>query len=117
LGTQRKYFEAHYNASPALSDVERLSHKCLSLQFLVDFYAAVIKPLDPKMTTKQVVDELFTPYMKARGGDCLIDVVKCDVNAPQLSAFVRHAIDNQFTLLVESLTEYYKDAKKWSEVS
>jgi hypothetical protein len=102
--------EYRSNAKPSVND-DRSSEfvkQAVPLQFLCNVYEVVVEPLDPKMTTKRVVDELFAPYMKARGGDCLIDVVKCDVNAPQLSAFVRHAIDNQFVLLVQALTKHYK---------
>jgi len=87
----------------------------LSLKFLVDFYAAVIQPVDPKMTTKRVADDLFKPYTEARGGGSVMDVVMPNIYVPQLTAFISHANDNQFVLLVQSLTAYFKDAV-WPEV-
>ena len=90
--------------------MDKLSHKCLSLQFLIDFYEAVVKPLDPKMTTKRVADELFKPYTRARGGGSVMDVVVPDIYVKELSAFISHANDNEFVLLVDYLKAHYKDA-------
>jgi hypothetical protein len=85
------------------------------LQFLVDFFEAVVSPSDTNITTKQVIDELFKPFTKKRGGGSVMDAVMPQLYVPQLIAFVSHTIDSQFLLLVESLKKYYK-AQAWSEV-
>ena len=92
-----------------------MAHKCLSLQFLVDFYDEVVKPLDPNMTTKRVADELLKPYTRARGGGSVMDAVASDINMERLDAFVSHADNNEFFRLVNSLREYY-DKVEWEKI-
>ena len=71
--------------------MDKLSHKCLSLQFLVEFYEAVVEPLDPNMTTKRVADELFKPYTRAKGGGSVMDAV-----APAFISYMQMIIRSSF---------------------
>ena len=111
---QGPLLESRRNPSLELTAVQRLSHKALTLQFLVDFYDAIVKPLDPKMTTKIVADELFKSYTKDKGGS-VMDAVFADIYVDQIDAFISHANDNKFVLLVHSLKEFFKDAV-WTEI-
>ena len=38
--------------------MDRLAHKCVSLQFLIDFNGQVVQPFCPTMTVKQFVDDI-----------------------------------------------------------
>jgi hypothetical protein len=83
---------------------------------VVDFYEEVIKPLDPQMSTKKVIDELLKLYTKTNGGSFINSVVSCSIFAEQPNTiFISHSNDNAFSLLVESLTKHFSDATKWSE--
>ena len=82
----------------------------------MDFYEAVIKPLDPNMnmTTKRVADELFKPYTKGKGGS-VMDAVAQDIYVKKVHAFICNASDNEFVLIVNSLAWFFRDAV-WSEI-
>jgi len=69
------------------------------------------------MVTKLVVEELLKPYILARGEGRVMDIVVPDMYAVQLDAFISHANDREFILLVDSLTKYqhFKNAA-WSEI-
>eukprot|EP01035_Chromulina_nebulosa_P033499 gene33499-44856_t len=112
---QGPLFKSRCNLPQKLTAVQRLSHKALTLQFLVDFYEEVVKPLDPKMTTKRVADELFKAYTKDKGGGSVMGAVLSDIYVDQIDAFISHANDNEFVLLVHSLIEFFKDAV-WAEI-
>eukprot|EP01035_Chromulina_nebulosa_P025888 gene25888-33841_t len=106
---QQPFFERHCgNSRSGFTTMESISHKCLTLEFLIGFYKEIIEPVDPKMRTKRVADKLIKPYTKNKGGS-LMDAVMPFIYVEQLSAFIIHSHDNEFALLVNSLQKYFKD--------
>ena len=88
--------------------MDRLAHKCVSLQFLLEFCEKVVRPYRPTMTVKEVVDEIIKPATKDR--DCsFIDQLRPNMYVVP-HAFISHAFGNPFTIIVESLKSYFKDA-------
>ena len=63
----------------------------------VDFYEAVVKPLDPKKMTKLVVDELLKPNILAGGGCRVMDRVVPDIYVEQLNVLISHANDKEYS--------------------
>ena len=86
----------------------KLAHKCVSLQFLLEFNERVVQPYRSAMTVKQVVEEIIIPFTKDR--QCsFIDQLRPNMHvAPH--AFISHAFGNPFSIIVESLKSYFKDA-------
>ena len=86
----------------------KLAHKCVSLQFLLEFYEGVVQPYKSGMTVKQVVEEIIIPFTKDQ--QCsFIDLLRPNMHvAPH--AFISHAFGNPFSIIVESLKSYFKDA-------
>eukprot|EP01035_Chromulina_nebulosa_P028857 gene28857-38157_t len=93
---------------PSLSPMEQLAHKCVSVKFLLEIYEKVVQPYRPTMTVKEVVDEIIIPATKEK--QCsFIDQLRPNMYvAPH--AFVSHAFNNPFHIIVEYLRSYYKDA-------
>jgi len=86
----------------------KLAHKCVSLQFFLEFNEMVVQPYRSAMTVKQVVDEIIIPGTKDQ--QCsFIDQLRPNIFvAPH--AFISHAFGNTFSIIVESLKSYFKDA-------
>ena len=86
----------------------KLAHKSVSLQFLLEFNERVVQPHRSAMTVKQVVEEIIIPFTKDR--QCsFIDQLRPNMHvAPH--AFISHAFGNPFSIIVESLKSYFKDA-------
>ena len=88
------------------------------MQFVVDFYEQVIKPLDSQMTTKGVISELLKPYTKTKAGSMMDSIVSGSsfLEQPNI-VFISHCHDSAFVLLVESLKDYFNEkSNKWSEI-
>eukprot|EP01036_Dinobryon_divergens_P032751 gene32751-biopygen25992 len=47
--------------------MDRLAHKCVSLQFFIEFYEQVVQPYRPTMTVQQVVKEIIIPATREKG--------------------------------------------------
>ena len=94
---------------PVLNEVQRLSHKCLNLKDLSDFYNTVVYPIDPNMTTKDVADKLFKPYTFKKDC-CIMDLLRPGIYVEELTAFISHANNNKFVLLLNTLNAHFKDA-------
>eukprot|EP01036_Dinobryon_divergens_P061989 gene61989-biopygen36941 len=108
-----KYFGgmASSQAQPSHHDItpmDRLAHKCVSLQFLIEFNEQVVQPYRPTMTVKEVVDDIIIPATKEKGCS-FIDQLWPDMFVTP-HAFISHAFGNPFTIIVESLKSYFKDA-------
>ena len=86
----------------------KLAHKCVSVQFLLEFNERVVQPYRSDMTVKQVVEEIIIPATKDQ--QCsFIDQLRPNMHvAPH--AFISHAFGNPFSIIVESLKSYFKDA-------
>jgi hypothetical protein len=107
-----KYFGGAAIVSSAIpSDhppMVKLAHKCVSVQFLLEFNERVVQPYRSAMTVKQVVEEIIIPFTKDQ--QCsFIDQLRTNMHvAPH--AFISHAFGNPFSIIVESLKSYFKDA-------
>eukprot|EP01036_Dinobryon_divergens_P032328 gene32328-biopygen25711 len=88
--------------------MDRLAHKCVSLQFLVEMNERVVQPYRPTMTVKEVVEEIIIPATKEKGCSFIDQLWPNMYVAPH--AFISHAFGNRFTIIVESLKSYFKDA-------
>jgi hypothetical protein len=66
-----------------------------------EFHRAVVKPLDPKMTTRRVADEFFKPYTKDKGDGGL--ETEDDLYV------ISQNDDNEFGILVRALTDHFCD--------
>ena len=84
--------------------------KYVTLQFVVDFYEQVIKPLDLQMTTKKVISELLKPYSKTKGGS-FMDSVNSFAEQHNNTVFISHCHENTFVHLMQSLIAYYGTTK------
>jgi hypothetical protein len=91
-----------------LPPMVKLAHKCVSMQFLLEFNERVVQPYRSGMTVKEVVEEIIIPFTKDQ--QCsFIDQLRPNMHvAPH--AFISHAIDNPFSIIVESLKSCFKDA-------
>jgi hypothetical protein len=47
-----------------LPPMAKLAHKCVSVQFLLEFNERVVQPYKSAMTVKQVVEEIIIPFTK-----------------------------------------------------
>eukprot|EP01036_Dinobryon_divergens_P037244 gene37244-biopygen29484 len=88
--------------------MDRLAHKCVSLQFLIDFTEQVVQPYRPTMTVKQIQEEIIMPATREKGCS-FIDQLWPDMYVVP-HAFISHAFGNRLTIMVESLKSYFKDA-------
>ena len=88
--------------------MDRLAHKCVSLQFLIEFNEQVVQPYRPTMTVKEVVEEIIIPATREKGCS-FIDQLWPDMYVTP-HAFISHAFGNRLTIMVESLKSYFKDA-------
>lgn len=101
---QRSFF-VHYRTSTqtsTLTKVQRLSRKCLSLEFLQNLCEQVIGP-------DKAVADLLCKVVTSDKNCCLMDMVDPDIQMVNISAFVSHANNNKFMLLMDTLTAYYRD--------
>jgi len=88
--------------------MDRLAHKCVSLQFLIEFNEQVVQPYRPTMTVKEVVEEIIIPATREKGCSFIDQLWPNMYVAPH--AFISHAFGNRLTIMVESLKSYFKDA-------
>ena len=88
--------------------MDRLAHKCVSLQFLLEINEKVVQPYRPTMTVKEVVEEIIIPATREKGCS-FIDHLRPNMYVTP-HAFISHAFGNPFTIIVESLKAYFKDA-------
>eukprot|EP01036_Dinobryon_divergens_P031418 gene31418-biopygen25115 len=88
--------------------MDRLAHKCLSLQFLLEFNEKVVQPYRPTMTVKEVVEDILIPATKEK--QCsFIDQLRPNIYVwPHV--FISHAFGNRFAIIIASLKSYFKDA-------